>query len=97
MRELRKARGLTQEELAESAGITWHFISAIERGKKGAALETLLAMSATLDIALSELFLGVDRPVPRDARRLDAALAGRSPDTQKRILRIVEEALGMTR
>jgi transcriptional regulator with XRE-family HTH domain len=93
LRELRDARELTQEELGERAGCTWHYVSSIERGRKGATTDTLAAIAAALDITLSELFVGVDRPLPREAKRLDTALAAKPPETQRRILRIVAEAL----
>ncbi len=32
LRELRKMKGLTQEELAERAGLHWKFIGEVERG-----------------------------------------------------------------
>jgi transcriptional regulator with XRE-family HTH domain len=93
VRELRAQRGYTQENLAERAKITWHYVSSIERGTKGATLETLAAIAAALDVTLSELFLDVDRPLPRELKRLTAALAGRRAESQRAILRIVEEAI----
>lgn len=93
LRALREARGLTQEQLGEEAGITWHFVSSIERARKGATTETLAKLAAALDITLSELFVGVDKPLPRETKRLETALAGKSPDAQRRILRILAEAL----
>lgn len=95
VRELREARGLTQEALGERAECSWHYVSSIERGRKGATTETLAALAAALDVTLSELFVGVDRPLPREAKRLDTALAGKSTETQRRILRIVAEALDL--
>jgi transcriptional regulator with XRE-family HTH domain len=84
---------MTQEQLAERAGITWHFVSGIERGVKGATVETLSAIAGALEVTLSELFLDVDQALPREFRRLSTALAGRSRDHQIVVLRIVEEAL----
>lgn len=96
LRFLREARGLTQEQLGEKAGITWHFVSSIERGRRGGAMETLAKLAAALDLTLSELFVGIDKPLPREAKRLETALAGKSPETQRRIFRIVAEALDLT-
>lgn len=93
VREIRLERKLTQEQLAERAKISWHFVSGIERAATGATLETLSAIAAAFDISLSELLLDVDRPVPRELRRLSTALAGRSAEAQRGILRIVDEAL----
>lgn len=55
IRDLRSRADLTQEGLAERAGITWHFVSAIECGTKGATVETLAALAGALGISLSEL------------------------------------------
>jgi transcriptional regulator with XRE-family HTH domain len=93
VRALRKARGLTQEQLAERAGISAHFVSALERGVKGATLETLAALSTAFEITLSEMLLAVDRSPPRELARIEAAIAGRSLEVQRRILRLVEDAL----
>jgi transcriptional regulator with XRE-family HTH domain len=93
LRDLRKECDLTQEELAERAEISWHFLSSIERGQKGATVETLLALAKALDMSLSELFLDVDRGAPKEAKRLGSVLAGRSPEAQRTILAIVEQAL----
>lgn len=84
---------MTQEDLAVKAGITWHFVSSIERGVKTGTLETLAAIATALDVTLSELFLDVDRPLPRELKRVTTALAGRSPEVQRAILRLVEDAL----
>src|SRR5262245_57910843 len=70
VRELRQENQLTQEALAERAGISWHFVSGIERAATGATLETLSSIAAAFGISLSELMLGVDRPAPRELRRL---------------------------
>lgn len=93
IRELRLERGWTQEQLAEHAELSWHHISGIERSVTGATVETLVAIATALDVSLSELLLGVDRPAPRELRRLSTALAGCSAEAQQSILRIVEEAL----
>lgn len=93
IRELRTRAGLTQEQLAARSGITWHYTSAIERGTRGATLETLAAIAEALNVSLSELFVGVGRPLPRELKRLDAALAGLSPEEQQTILELVEVAL----
>jgi transcriptional regulator with XRE-family HTH domain len=93
VRQLREHKEMTQEDLATKAGITWHFVSSIERGIKTGTLETLAAIAAALDVTLSELFLDVDRPLPRESNRITTALAGRSPEVQRAVLRIVEDAL----
>lgn len=57
VRELRLARGLSQEELAFKAGIHRTYLGGIERGKRNPSLKNINAVAQALDITLSELFL----------------------------------------
>ncbi|MET1168220.1 helix-turn-helix transcriptional regulator, partial [Bacillus velezensis] len=41
IRELRKAKGWTQEQLAEAAGLHYSYIGGVERGDRNISLETL--------------------------------------------------------
>jgi transcriptional regulator with XRE-family HTH domain len=93
VRELRTDRELTQQELADRVGCRASYISHIENGLKGATVETLAAIAGALGATLGELFLGVDQPVPEDFDRLATALAGQSPERQRILLRILEDAL----
>ena len=96
VRELRTHRELTQQELADRVGCRASYISHIENGLKGATVETLAAIAGALGVTLGELFLGVDQPVPEDFDRLATALAGQSPERQRILLRILEDALRLT-
>ena len=93
VRALRTLHGLTQEALAERVGFRASYVSQIESGAKGATLETLAAIAAALGMTLSELLLDVDQPLPDEFDRLSTALAGKSPERQRILLRILEEAL----
>ncbi len=93
VRELRTSRGLTQAALAAQVGFRASYFSHIENGVKGATVETLAAVAAALGITLSELFVGVDQPMPDDVDRLSTALAGQSPARQRILLRILADAL----
>jgi transcriptional regulator with XRE-family HTH domain len=48
---------LTQEQLAQRAGISVSFLSMIERGERSAHVETLAKLSEALNIRIAELFL----------------------------------------
>jgi len=54
LRELRKARGLTQEALAESADLSGNYISDLELGLKVRSLTILVRLSQALDVATPE-------------------------------------------
>ena len=51
LKALREAAGFTQEELATTAGLSVHAVSALERGERRRPhLETVRALSAALDL-----------------------------------------------
>jgi transcriptional regulator with XRE-family HTH domain len=57
--DLRLARGLSQEKLAERADLSTRHLQAIEHGKSNVTLATELALARALKVPLSELFSGV--------------------------------------
>ena len=59
VRELRKARGLFQEELAGRAGIHWTYLGGIERGERNPALVNIGRIAAALKVPIAELFAGL--------------------------------------
>ncbi len=50
VRMVRKQRGLTQEELAEKAGLQNTYIGGIERGERNISLETLEKVAKGLEV-----------------------------------------------
>lgn len=52
----RKAMKLTQERLAEKAGISLVYMGYIEQGKYAPSLEVLERLAKALDISIKELF-----------------------------------------
>ncbi|MCO6429777.1 MAG: helix-turn-helix transcriptional regulator [Deltaproteobacteria bacterium] len=52
VREERRARGLTQGELADLSGTGFNFISQLERGKATVRLDKLLAVLEVLGLSL---------------------------------------------
>jgi transcriptional regulator with XRE-family HTH domain len=57
IRGFRKAKGLTQEKLAELANLHPTFVSEIENGKANYSISTLLSISNALKVSPAELFL----------------------------------------
>ncbi|MAS44133.1 MAG: transcriptional regulator [Rhodobacteraceae bacterium] len=55
IKELRKAAGLTQEQLALAAGVTQPIVSQVERGRRP-SLETLELFAAALHVDVVDLF-----------------------------------------
>ena len=58
IKTLRKAENLTQEQLAESAELSWNFIANIETKAKTPGLETLVKIANALGVEASELLVG---------------------------------------
>jgi len=56
IRELRRAQGLSQEELAFRAGVHRNYLGGIERGERNPALENIVALAKALAVDPSELF-----------------------------------------
>ena len=56
IREIRKALGLTQAQLAERSAVSENFIGSVERGICSPSLTTLERMANALGVTLSELF-----------------------------------------
>ncbi len=59
MRKLRTAAGLSQEQLAERAGLHWTYISGIERGRRNPGLNNLGRLATALGVSLPDLLTGV--------------------------------------
>lgn len=54
--ELRKVKGLTQEELAEKCGYSVEFVSLIERGVNAPAVAGLEKIAKALSVQIKDLF-----------------------------------------
>lgn len=58
LRELRNERGLTQEQLAELAGVDRNYIGQIERGERNVALVNIVTIAQALKVQPADLFTG---------------------------------------
>lgn len=55
LRRLRHAKGMTQEELAERAGLSARYVGAIERANKSASVSVIGRIADALEIEPAEL------------------------------------------
>lgn len=60
VRRIRKARGFSQEVLAERAGLHRTYIGSVERGERNIALENIVAIAQALNVPIAELVSGID-------------------------------------
>ncbi|MBR1425746.1 helix-turn-helix transcriptional regulator [bacterium] len=56
LREIRKQRKLTQEELAERIDLSTNFVGMVERGQRNTTIANVFKMSKALGIKLSKFF-----------------------------------------
>jgi transcriptional regulator with XRE-family HTH domain len=93
LQAIRQRQQLTLDLLARRSGVPAEILGDIERGVRAASVDILADVARALGMTLSELFVDVDRPLPHDANRLGAALAGRSPKAQQALLTLLNTLL----
>ena len=71
LREARRGRGLTLDDVATAAGFTKSFVSAVERGETSPSIGSLYAICEVLGLTMSSLFETVDAPESNVVRRAD--------------------------
>jgi transcriptional regulator with XRE-family HTH domain len=59
VRQLRQARGLSQEAFADKCGLDRTYISGIERGKRNVALRNIESIARALGVSIAELSEGL--------------------------------------
>jgi len=56
IKELRKSKGLSQEELAEKADTSPNYLSRMERGTENPTLDMLIKLSNAFEVEMWEMF-----------------------------------------
>ena len=67
IRELRKARGITRQKLADEIGISLDAMRKIETGKNGAKIDTLVSISNYFCVSLDYLVCGCEKKAEIDS------------------------------
>ena len=55
LREVRKAQRVSQERLADLAGLHRTYISSVERGERNVTIETVQKLANSLNVTMAEL------------------------------------------
>ncbi len=98
IRQVRKAKGWSQDELAKKCGISMSFLGHIERGSRVMSMETFAAICGALDAGADELLWGEaglsravlamwgqpDAPVHADLGGVAAGAARRKPEAARK-------------
>lgn len=95
MKELRKRLGMTQEQLAEAAGLHPQYVSQVERKKRSPAMKKIDAMAAALGVSAAELLAvgeGRESTPPSEASEVVTTLLSTwSAKDQARLAKILRE------
>ena len=69
IRDLRRAKGLSQEAFADKCAVHRTFMGTVERGESNLSFSNLLKVASTLGISLAVLLEGVDQYVEPGERK----------------------------
>jgi transcriptional regulator with XRE-family HTH domain len=85
IREARQKAGLTQECLAELAGVHVQTVGAIERGGFPFAVTTFARVSQFLEISPNRLLDGLESPDPTRTARIKKAMARKRAPIRRKL------------
>ena len=90
IRAARTAKGWTQEELAEKAGISPTHVSVIERAGNSVKLETFVSICCALGVSADDILQDlVPSSVNAQVSELDSILHDQPREVQRTALRVV--------
>jgi transcriptional regulator with XRE-family HTH domain len=93
VRQLRRQRDLTLEQLGERSKLSDKFVQAIETGRQAPTIETIDKLARGLSVTAYELFIS-DDVTPRALRARARELVAEASDSEiARIVRLLEAAL----
>ena len=93
IKELRRARRMTQEELAERTSISAKYLSSIERGLENPTFDTIIKLAYALDVDVAELFNYPQHLPADDLRDYITALLRNSDEKRLRLAAKILKAL----
>jgi transcriptional regulator with XRE-family HTH domain len=96
IRQLRRARGMTQEVLADACGLSADTIRRLEHGSFSPSLDTLKKLCSGLEISVATLFMSFEEVGEFRACEIADYLSSRSPAERElgfRVLRALFEKL----
>jgi transcriptional regulator with XRE-family HTH domain len=95
IRQLRKIRMMTQEQLGEKAGVDYKYLGGIERGERNPSTENLAKIAKALGVKIQELFIfghEID-DVRLLKKNIDELLKEANKKEVKTICRVIEAIL----
>lgn len=94
IKELRKKKELSQEELSEKAEITPNYLSRVERGTENPTLDMFIRLTNALGVEMWELFDFAHTVRRKDLKSLLNKIAGEADEEQlKLVVKILRAVL----
>lgn len=95
IRQLRNERGISQEQLALSAGITPAYLGLVECGQRNATVRTIERICGALGIGLAEFFVESNKQTDMDDvdKMLIYCLRGLDQEEKQACLHLIKMAL----
>ncbi|SHN74292.1 Helix-turn-helix [Paenibacillus sp. ov031] len=91
VRNIRKSKNYTQEQLGEKVGLPQPYIGGIERGERNISLDTLERLLEALEVSPSEFFRGYnDNYFSENEKAKESVLINLSELLSKRPIRDIE-------
>lgn len=90
IRQVRKARGWSQEALAKRCGISLNFMGNIERGSRKMSMDTFATLCRELGADADALLWGATQPSDAMARSMWERQGRQDGDSYSKYIRIME-------
>lgn len=90
VKQARLAKHMTQQQLAEAAGISISFLSNIENGRQSMNLRALIAISDALSVSADQLIRDNFSSATRITEEIEHELASCTPKEREAILQLVQ-------
>lgn len=94
-RRAREELDLTQEQVAERAGLHVSYIGQIERGLREPSLKSLVSITHALNLDLVDIFTDEGDKEDRLLRELRHVIGTLEPPQQRQVLGIVRRVVGL--
>jgi transcriptional regulator with XRE-family HTH domain len=76
IKQIRKAEGLTQEQMAERLCLSLEHYGKFESGKRACSIDVLVSIATEFDVSLDYLILGKERCSPVAKKALGTLITG---------------------
>jgi len=97
LRQCRRAKGLTQAQLAEATELSLEMIGRLERGRTAPSFETIAALARALNVPAAVLFGAASTGIESERRelldRINGLLAKTSDEDLRRVQRVLRALL----